>query len=437
MLREALSVSGGRTVLVEGGQEVSAHALVEGADTLSGSLCAAGHRRVLVRSDVAADVLIMLMAAEAARSDLFVVHTSLPEASLDTLAATQRVTAILDRAWGGLCERSTADASLEVVDPRIFLMTSGTTGLPKVAGHTLTSLIGSIKRTISSPTARWLLTYPPTSFAGLQVLLTSVIGGGALIVPPERTPASFVETAERHEITHISGTPTFWRAFMLALGPMGLLPSLRHITLGGETADQAILDRLAARFPQARVVHIYASTEAGSLFHVQDGREGFPAAWLEEGIDGVGLRVREDVLEVRSPRRMFGYVSDHADPVTGDNWISTGDMVRIQGERVHFIGRTDARVNVAGFKVSPEEVEAALLGVPGVAAVRVIGVPSPLTGQALVAEVVGEPQADRDGLPALVIRHARSVLEPYKVPRLIRIVDSLPISLSGKKTRRA
>jgi acyl-CoA synthetase (AMP-forming)/AMP-acid ligase II len=235
--------------------------------------------------------------------------------------------------------------------------------------------------------------------------------------------------------THLSGTPTFWRALLLALTKETPLP-LRQITLGGEAVDQSILDALRAAFPEARIIAIYASTEAGALFAVKDGRTGFPATWLREGIEGCELRIVDGVLQVRSPRAMRGYLGDATKrALTDDGWLITGDVVEVTGERVEFRGRVDNVINVGGGKVMPEQVEAALLEVPVVREVRVYGIKNPIAGDVLAADVVlaqavTEAEARKAIFSALSAR-----LEPYKVPRIYRFVDKISVNATGKKVR--
>ena len=82
----------------------------------------------------------------------------------------------------------------------------------------------------------------------------------------------------------------------------------RHVRLSGEIADQAILDELRAVYPQARVVHAYASTEAGLGFEVTDGLEGFPADFVRDGAGEVDIRIVDGSLRLRSRRTASGYV---------------------------------------------------------------------------------------------------------------------------------
>ncbi|MFS2013084.1 AMP-binding protein [Azospirillum sp. CT11-132] len=310
----------------------------------------------------------------------------------------------------------------------VTLESSGTTGTPKRLRHDFARLRGRL-RGVAEEGARWLLTYDPGAFAGLQVMLTAAAAGALLVAVPSSgagTIAALAQAARRHAVTHVSGTPSFWRAFLMALGDADL--PLAAVTLGGEAADQPLLDRLAERFPQARLRHIYASTEAGALFAVADGRAGFPAAWLDAAPDGLDLRIAEGVLEVRSPRAAPGAVD-------ADGWLSTGDLVERRGDRVLFAGRLDGLVNVGGVKVSPEAVERCLLAVDGVADAAVVAVPSPITGHLLTATIVPVPGADEPSL-RVALRAATADLPPAARPRALTFADHIPLSAAGKKSRK-
>ena len=312
----------------------------------------------------------------------------------------------------------------------VTLESSGTTGTPKRLRHDFDRLRGRL-RGVAEEGARWLLTYDPGAFAGLQVMLTAAAAGALLVALPRSASggvgiAGLAEASRRHAVTHVSGTPSFWRAFLMALGDADL--PLRAVTLGGEAADQPLLDRLAERFPGARLRHIYASTEAGALFAVADGRAGFPAAWLDEAPDGLALRVVDGVLEVRSPRAAPG-IAD------AEGWLSTGDLVERQDGRVLFAGRLDGLVNVGGVKVSPEAVERRLLAVGGVADAAVSAVPSPITGHLLTATIVPAPGADVETLRA-ALRAATADVPPAARPRALTFADHIPLSAAGKKSRK-
>jgi len=285
----------------------------------------------------------------------------------------------------------------------IALQTSGTTGTPKWVVTTMDKLGAKLRP--GTGAARWLLTFNPGSFAGVQVILSAMMGGHVLIAPPYgASVAEMAEMALRHRATHISGTPTFWRAFLMALGDRPL--DLRAMTLGGESADQAILDALSQRFPKAALRHIYATTEAGRILTVSDGREGFPRVLLKGRLS----------LSEHGTLRVDG--------------LDTGDAVEIAGDRVLFRGRTDAMVNIGGVKVFPETVEAFILQHPGVQDVRVSPRPNPITGHVLTADMVLKPFADENAVKA----HMRGLPRAQR-PVMVRFVESLAVGQTGKKLR--
>ena len=393
----------------------------------------AGISRLLIQSGDAREIAAHLLASEMRGISLFLAHEHLGAEEVEAIVQAQQIEAV---SVSGRPLRQTPAKPPRPDGWHIHIMTSGTTNAPKIARHTLLSLLGRVERFIgdrSLQSARWLLAYSPTTFAGMQVILTALVTGGCLIVPPARAVPSLWEAATRYRATHMSGTPTLWRSFLMLSPGQTALPQLRQITIGGEAVDQKTLDRLRRAFPQARITHIYASTEAGALFSVDDGLAGFPAGWLDQPVSNVRLRIQDGELQVWSPRRMEGYASPHDNPFLEDGWLRTGDLVRLEGARVQFAGRRDTTINVGGMKVLPLEVEEALLAVEGVAEACVSGTASPITGQLVVAEIVVEPGADRQMVAKAAAAHARAHLAAYKVPRSIRVVDSIATSQAGKK----
>ncbi|MDZ5649241.1 AMP-binding protein [Nitrospirillum sp. BR 11828] len=310
----------------------------------------------------------------------------------------------------------------------LVLETSGTTGAPKRLRHDFARLTARIQPGRGRG-CTWLATFDPGGYAGLQVLLTVLRGGGTLVDGEAHDVPAQAERAARHAVTHISATPSFWRAFLLT----GKKPPLKALTLGGEAVEQTLLDRLAVAFPGATLRHIYASTEAGALFAVSDGLAGFPAAWLETGVEGTDLAIRGEVLHVRGPRLALA-LADGRLLTDADGWYATGDRVEVVGDRVLFRGREDGVVNVGGVKVMPDAVEALIQAVPGIADAAVRVQASPITGHLLTAQLVAAPDQDPAALRPLVVA-ALAGLPPAARPRRLEFVTELELSPSGKKKR--
>jgi acyl-coenzyme A synthetase/AMP-(fatty) acid ligase len=307
------------------------------------------------------------------------------------------------------------------------LFTSGTTGAPKAIDHTLASLTRTVQRPQGQDVLRrtWGLVYEPTRLAGMQVLLQSLANGDVLLDAASDEPlAERLRWLADQRVDSLSATPTLWRQVLQSGDPASL--PLRQITLGGEIADQLVLDALARTFPGARVTHIFASTETGAAFAVNDGREGFPLSFLSEPPRGIRLDVRDGILFVEAPG------TSAAGP---DGFASTGDLVELTDDRVIFLGRASGVVNVGGVKVAPEQVESVLRGHPDVRDAVVRSRRNPFSGYILVADVVVSPEASQEGLPARLRAHVASHLPSAHVPASVKVVPELATSVTGKAGR--
>ena len=417
---------------------VSRAALREMSDTLLEGLRAGGVQRAMVLSDDPVDILRALDACGRAGADLFIAHTNLAEAHIEEVVDAHGIACVISAA-GDVMRQKPGAASDTPGAGRVFMMTSGTTGAPKIAEHSLESLLARARlggRGASQASGKWLLTYQPTGFAGVQVILTAAITNGLIVSPLQRNPAGFFEAAKRWEVSQISGTPTFWRSFLMAASPQEL--ALRQITLGGEASDQATLDRVKKAFPDARITHVYASTEAGVVFAVHDCLAGFPAEWLageggESQKPGPQVRIRDGYLQIKTANAMRGYLALAEQPMQDDGWLATADLCEIRGDRVHILGRQDSTINVGGSKVYPLAVESVLLSLPGVAEARVYGVPNPVSGALVGAEVVLEAGQDPAEARPRILAACREQLAGYQVPRVFKIVDAIESRASGKK----
>jgi acyl-coenzyme A synthetase/AMP-(fatty) acid ligase len=321
------------------------------------------------------------------------------------------------------------------------MLTSGTSGAPKMVQHCLHSLTGAIEP-VARPEAPviWGTFYDIRRFGGLQILLRSLLCGGSLVLSDAEEPmGSYLERAGARGVTHISGTPSQWRNALAYASCRAISP--RYIRLSGEIADQAILDALRARYPTASLVHAYASTEAGVGFEVADGREGFPARLIGAGGGEVDIKMSDGSLRVRSSRAAACYVGSDAAALTdADGFIDTGDLVEQRGERCYFVGRRGGIINVGGLKVHPEEVEAVINRHPQVRASLVRSRRNLITGSIVIADVVLQTQSEAADTRAEEVKReilaaCRAALANYKVPAAIRFVAALDVAATGKSVR--
>ncbi len=192
---------------------------------------------------------------------------------------------------------------------QVTIFTSGSTGQPKPVHHDWNSLTRSVRKTNSTSPQRWLLTYRPHLFAGLQVFLHCLVNQETLVAHEQGAAVDVVvDLMARSSVTSVSATPSYWRR-LITQGALALLRSipLEQITLGGEIADEQVLTALDRLYPRAHLVHIYATSELGRCFSVKDRRAGFPASFLEAtSDDGVELKLEDGELYVRSSNAMLG-----------------------------------------------------------------------------------------------------------------------------------
>jgi acyl-CoA synthetase (AMP-forming)/AMP-acid ligase II len=314
--------------------------------------------------------------------------------------------------------------------------TSGTTASPKLVSHTLNSLTRTAKTDAGTGRHyRWGQLYDMARFAGIQVFLNSLLSGSTLIFTSPADLRERVEKLVRNDCNAISATPTLWRKILMT--PAASQLPLRQITLGGEIADQNILSALRAQYPAARISHIYASTEAGAAFTVNDGKAGFPSQFLTSPPPGIQLRIdRHGYLLIRPDRCEQSYFSDSGKIADVDGFINTGDLVEQRNDRIHFLGRANGAINVGGNKVQPEEVEAVLHSLPGVRLAKVYAKASSITGSLVAADIQMDAAAtDRSIVRKQITAHCARSLADFKIPAIIRFVDEIHTKESGKIAR--
>jgi acyl-coenzyme A synthetase/AMP-(fatty) acid ligase len=321
-----------------------------------------------------------------------------------------------------------------------ILLTSGTTGRPKMVLHTLASLSGAIGGSESRTDVVWGTFYDIRRYGGLQIYLRAVLTGSSLVlIGPKEPVASFLQRAGEVGVTHVSGTPSHWRRALMSPEAGRIAP--RYVRLSGEIADQAILNSLHAFYPDAEIGHAFATTEAGVAFDVRDGLSGFPAGMLA-GTPGVDMKVVDATLRVRSGRTAERYLGEDPPALKDpEGHVDTGDVLELRDGRYHFRGRRDGVINVGGLKVHPEEVEAVLNRHPQVRLSLVTAKKNPITGALVAADVLLKDPPAPEGEQARELQQSikqfcRESLAPHKVPAAISFVAALAISETGKLVRR-
>ena len=314
-----------------------------------------------------------------------------------------------------------------------FIPTSGTTSRPKLVTHELGSLAASSLKSkkIRSSSEVWGQFYDLTRYAGYQVLFNSLLNGHTLVTSSFDQPIQDrVKNCAEKLVTHISATPSQWRQILMTGEDAKRIP-LKQIVLGGEAADQPLLNALRRHFSEAKITHTYASTEAGLGISVSDGLAGFPSRFLDASEGSVNISIRDDKLFLRTLSSASAY-SDGRELKDSQGWIETGDLVKFEGDRFFIIGRENGTINVGGDKVNPEYVRHVLLTHPSIGQVSVYGKKNSITGMVLAADIQLMPDVDEKLANKSIKLFIKEKFRPKDQPRIIKMVDDIQISLSGK-----
>ncbi len=327
-------------------------------------------------------------------------------------------------------------------DAHSIIYTSGTTGRPKGAvltfGNFAASAAGSAFNLGVTPADQWLACMPLFHVGGLSIVLRSAIYGTTMVLHPGFDEREVVRALHESPISHISVVPTMLQR-LLDADERPSPPALRVVLVGGGPVTPELLDRALARgFP---VIQTYGLTEAASQVatlspgdaraHV--GSAGKPLVTTSLRIDAPAGEPGE--ILVSGPTITPGYFRNPEATAAAiqDGWLHTGDVGRLDDDGfLYVLDRRDDLIVSGGENVYPAEVEAALLAFPSVLEAAVFGVADPRWGQVVAAAVVWSGPTEGTDLEAFL----RGRLAGYKVPRLIRRVDSLPRTASGKIQRR-
>jgi acyl-coenzyme A synthetase/AMP-(fatty) acid ligase len=449
MLWEMCAPSGAPTASFHSRDGVTRLSELNAASILSGNLETLRGRSVLLATYNQLPTAIALLELDGVARRLVLCTPDLTPEQLSAVAVTAEADAILveEGARPPALPLETFHArsglSAETVQRRRthasewILLTSGTTGQPKLVVHDVNTLAGALPR--QPPPAKpmvWSTFYDIRRYGGLQIYLRAVLSGSALVLSSAGEAVhDFLTRAAAAGVTHISGTPSHWRRALMSGDTSLITPE--YVRLSGEVADQTVLDSLQAAYPQARVAHAFASTEAGVAFDVNDGRAGFPAELIDKP-GAIEMKVQDGTLWIRSGRTAARYLGDAATLAKQDAYVDTGDMVELQSGRYYFRGRKGGVINVGGLKVYPEEVEAVLNADPRVQMSRVLGRRNPITGAVIVAEVVlhdAGQAAHGDGVKDELLQACRHTLAAHKVPAMLKFVPSLELTAAGKLVR--
>lgn len=339
-------------------------------------------------------------------------------------------------------ELPVATASFEGARPEdiaLLLHTSGTTSRPKQVPLTHANLLASA-RTIAD---FYALTSDDVSYVAMPLFhihglvgstFAALLSGGRIVVPKRFTPRAFWGQARTHGVTWYSAGPTLHQ-MILERGDDAAIPTLRFTRSSSSALSAALTERIEETLG-VPIVEGYGMTEASH----QMASNPLPPAERRVGTVGIptGTEIRigeQSEVQIRGPGVMHGYLSNpeaNAEAFS-DGWFRTGDRGRFDDAGYLVLeGRLKEMILRGGENISPYEIEDVLKAHPAVADAACFGVEDEKYGEKVGAAIVLSAEADARELAD----HCRERLAAFKVPEVIRIVDAIPRTPTGKLQRK-
>lgn len=328
-------------------------------------------------------------------------------------------------------------------DAILWKITSGTTSTPRAIAFSAAQLHADARNVCSSmgitPADINFGAIPFSHSYGFSNLITPLLFFGIPLVACG--PVLPYELARALE----SGRPSVWPSVPALISPVAALglhppPTLRLVISAGA--------RLPLRTAREWLdctglpVHsFYGSSECGGICYDREGLAHEIEGWVGTPMENVGVDflpapdspAGEGALRVHGDAIGLGILPPGADYSIRDGCFFPADLLVREGDGFRITGRLSEVIHVAGKKVSPVEIESALLEIPGVREAAVFGIPSGAgRGEEIAAAIVGTDAPPPDSLRAGLSRR----LPAWKIPRRFFHLDSMPVNSRGKLPRR-
>lgn len=338
-----------------------------------------------------------------------------------------------------------------------WLYSSGSTGAPKGVRHVHTSLIetarlygqgvlGIREDDVVFSAAKLFFAYG----LGNAMTFPLSVGATAILLPERPTPESVFATLKRHQPTIFHGVPTLYAAILAAPGatPENGSARLRLCVSAGEALPAEVGKAFQARFGVAvldgvgstEMLHIYVSNAAGDVRYGTSGKPvpGYDIQLVDEHGMACGPgEVGEMIVSGPTAAEGYWHQRDKSRATFEGGRMRTGDKYTRDTDGYYtYQGRTDDMFKVSGIWVSPFEVESALVSHGAVLEAAVVpaeDVDGLLKPKAFV--VLKNGATGEQNLVEALQNHVKTTAGPWKYPRWITVVDSLPKTATGKIQR--
>ncbi len=349
-------------------------------------------------------------------------------------------------------------------DHCLIQYTGGTTGTPKGTILTHRNMVANITQVVEWTKPEigneiLLSGFPLFHLAGLALALTGLsLGGTEVLIPNPRDTGHVIKEMERYRPTILVNVPSFYMLLLDEPQFHKLDHSRVSFCLSGASPFPAeSIKELEGVVGQGKVLEVYGMTETSPIVTMNPrggrrkiGSVGLPVSGtrvrlvdLESGSTQVPLGQEGEII-VSGPQVMKGYLNKPEETAValrshdGGIWLHTGDIGRMDEDGFFYVvDRAKDMLNVSGFKVFSREVEEKLYEHPGIEFCAIIGIPNPKRPGSELVKLVVQTAAqyadkDKEQLREELLAFARENFAPYKVPKVIEFVESMPLTPVGK-----
>lgn len=424
--------------LIDGatGAITSRRQLLERADELAIEFANAGLRArdgIAIQLPNSVDFVAAFLAAAKLDLVVFPIDRDANETEVATILGHFAIRGLVYR--GGLTVRELTQRPRVPDEARLVKLTSGSTGMPKGVVTSEKNLLADCTNICATMDIRPedvnLGAIPFShSYGFANLVLPLIANGTAIVFSNDYLPQALVDHANDFRCTVAPLIPMVFEH--LATAAHGTFETVRTFLSAGAPLPASTSKKFRERF--GRDIHsFYGCSECGGITYDRRG------AAVERGtvgasMDGVTLTIADNRLSVSSDSVALGALVD-ANTFIGfaNGTFTTDDIVEMRDGEVVLTGRSGDLINTAGKKVNPREVEAVILQIDGVREAKVFGSPAGARGEVVAAAVVATPNVTRE----MVRAFCRARLSLHKVPRIVKLIDEMPVDERGKVRRAA
>jgi len=318
-------------------------------------------------------------------------------------------------------------------ETRVIKLTSGSSGKPKGILTTEENLLADCEQICSTMgIAADVVNFgaiPLSHSYGFSNLVTPlIVKGTPIVISNDYLPQTIVDACNRNRCTVLPGIPMMFDH--LASSEVRGFTTVRTFISAGAPLPPSTSRKFRERF--ASPIHsFYGCSECGGITYDRAGAAAERGS-VGSAMDGVAIALRDSRLVVRSKSVALGYWQDSFAPFANGEF-TTDDLAEVRSDEVVLTGRASELINAAGKKINPREIEHVILQIDGVRQVKVYGEPAGARGEVVAAAIVASEDVTREQVRTF----CRERLSLHKVPRIVKLIERIPVDERGKIRRSA